>query len=444
MSTEERYAFIELEKELESLATPGMRPGLSRLSRLLLRLGNPQRAFPAVHVAGTNGKGSVCASLDSICRHAGMRCGLFTSPHLCSLAERILINGEPLYSGQWRWAKRRVAECIEQDAQLRTAPPTFFELATAIAFCLFQQEKVDLVICETGMGGRLDATNLLSRVLVSVVTSIGDDHQRFLGSDMRERAWEKFSIFRPAGTALFSGTPPQLNEQFDTACKRIDARGCIPSTCWDVTVIHEDLCGSQLSLHRKGDGMIHPHLPLPGRHQIENSLLAAEAASSLSRTFPAITPTAIESGLSGARWHGRGELVHGNPDLLLDGAHNLQGYAALVALLNNLWNRNKETIVLFASMEDKGYTQGLELLRPCAQEVICTDLPEHARSVPSDRLARTAEDAGWPHVRVAGNVENALDLIRGRGQLGVVCGSLYLVGKVLEVLWNNEKGRQPA
>nr|MCR4819200.1 bifunctional folylpolyglutamate synthase/dihydrofolate synthase [Fretibacterium sp.] len=214
----ETHGFETFEKLLTRFSSKEVHPGLDRIEHLLHLLGDPQDAWPAFHVVGTNGKGSTCAFLDSVLRASGCRTAFYSSPHLESLAERLLIDGKTLESGEWLDALQRVTTALKGDTMLTSAPPSYFELLTATAFLLSAERQVDVAVVEAGLGGRLDATNLLGRVVCSVAASISRDHTEFLGDTLEAIAGEKFAVVRKDTPACFMGDPPFLIPLFRSVC----------------------------------------------------------------------------------------------------------------------------------------------------------------------------------------------------------------------------------
>ena len=207
-------SFNELEEKLAMLAGPGINPGLGRISRLLLLLDNPERKFKAIHIVGTNGKGSTSVTIASILKESGYTVAVYTSPHLISPGERLVINGKKISPDRWQNSLLKVEELIKEDSSLSEKPPTYFEIITAIAFFIIAEEKVDIAVVEAGLGGRLDATNILKNVILTLLVSISIDHTEYLGNSLREIANEKFAVLRKDVPAVFQGGDDYLNSLF--------------------------------------------------------------------------------------------------------------------------------------------------------------------------------------------------------------------------------------
>lgn len=427
MNTKPR-SFEELENVFASLASAGIRPGLDRISRLMEKLGNPQMDFPAVHIVGTNGKGSTASFSDSILREAGYRTALYTSPHLESPDERLLIDGFPLSLGEWTGAAEAIQKALEEDDFLRSDPPTFFELITAAAFLLCSRNRVEIAVVEAGLGGRLDATNLLGNVVLTLVTSISMDHMDFLGDTLEKIAGEKFAVMREGIPAFFSGSPAGLVPLFR---ERARAAGALPH------VLPEEVRTENISVTAEGTafsffcggGRFPIRTPLHGSFQVENCSLAAAGMLCLSGRFPRITGEALLQGAENARWPGRFEILRADPPLVLDGGHNPDGIRRLVESIRGIYGGKKPTVV-FACMKDKDFPAGLSLLLKGAGRLICTSVPGNPRSADPFVLAEAARRSGWKEdaVEVFPDPLDALKASERKGQGTVCCGSLYFIG----------------
>lgn len=421
-------SFEELENVFSSLASAGIRPGLDRISRLMEKLGNPEKDFPAVHIVGTNGKGSTAAFSDAILREAGYRTALYTSPHLESPDERLLIDGSPLSLGEWTMAAESMAKVLEGDAILRSDPPTFFELVTAAAFLLCSRNRVEIAVVEAGLGGRLDATNLLGNVVLTLVTSLSMDHMDFLGETLEKIAEEKFAVMREGVPAFFSGSPSGLVHFFR---ERARAAGALHH------VLSEEVRTADISVTKEGtafsffcgDERLALRTALHGSFQVENCSLAAAGMLCLSWQFPRITEEAVLQGAEKARWPGRFEILRADPPLVLDGGHNPGGIMRLVESLQAVYGEKKTTVV-FACMKDKDFSTSLSLLLNGAGRLICTSVPGNPRSADPFVLAEAARRSGWHEdaVEVFPDPLDALEASERIGQGTVCCGSLYFIG----------------
>jgi dihydrofolate synthase/folylpolyglutamate synthase len=388
--------------------------GLANTETLLSALSDPHESFPAVQIAGTNGKGSTAVTLDSICRAAGIRTGLFTSPHLISITERIKINGEQISQADFArltdQVKTTAVELVRQ-GRLETLP-TFFEHVTAIALLAFHEAQVELAILETGLGGRLDSTTAAGAEIVAI-TAIAKDHEEHLGHSLGEIAAEKAAIIRPAVTAIIAS---QKEDALEVILDRCEAVGVEPTFVEPGR--HENISTG-----------------LRGRHQIENVSTAIAVAEALRDRGFTITPEAIIRGVETVTHPGRLELWAGQPGILFDGAHNP---AAALALRYYLDEFIKQPItMIFGAMRDKALPAMAATLFPKANEVILTKL-DNPRAATIEMLMEAVPD-GFDKARVlqALSVAEALQLAREvTPASGLICvtGSLYLVGTVQQAL----------
>jgi dihydrofolate synthase/folylpolyglutamate synthase len=388
--------------------------GLANTEKLLAALGNPQKDVPAVQIAGTNGKGSTAVMLDSICREAAISTGLFTSPHLISITERISVDGEQVSEADFARFTAQVkatAEDLVKRGELDTLP-TFFEQVTAIALLAFREAKIDLAILETGLGGRLDSTTA-ARAEIVAITSIAMDHEEYLGHNLAEIAAEKAAIIRPGVVAIIA---PQPDEVRDVIVRRCEATGVEPRFV-------EPSRDESISIG------------LRGRHQIENASTAIAVAEALREKGFAISPEAIGKGVENARHPGRLELWEGPPQILFDGAHNPAAARALRDYLDEFVTQ--PITMIFGAMRDKALAEMAAVLLPVADQLILTEL-DNPRAASLDLLRLAVPDnfaASGIHraasqdeaVRIAQEITPANGLI-------CVTGSLYLVGAVQQAL----------
>lgn len=411
------------------MASPGIRPGLARLALLLKEAGSPQGSFPAVHVAGTNGKGSTAAGIASILRASGYKTALYTSPHLVDFSERLAINGETVPFEVWLDCTERLESIVKNDCRFDCNRPTYFELVTAAAIMITSEAGVDAAVFETGMGGRLDATNILLDIAESVIVPIGMDHMEYLGDTIEKIAAEKFAIMRPGVPALFSGTA-LLNGQF---LKAVDTAGAEGHLFWRENRISDSeysLAGTKFTL-KTAEGSIELRTPLAGTFQSENTALAAAAAKLLSRRFPMITDETVKTGIASTKWPGRMEVVSQSPIVLLDGGHNAHAAARLAETMETLLHGAPLNIVI-AMMKDKDIGDTLALLKPLGAKFFCTEVPDNARSLKAEEMKRLADAA---NLNVCGCGTEPLSVLREAASDGAVtlcCGSLFLVGYLKE------------
>lgn len=381
--------------------------GLRNTELLLQALENPQHAYPAVQIAGTNGKGSTAAMLDSICRAAGIRSGLYTSPHLVSITERIRLAGEQISEEDFARHTTTVREVSEQlvaSGQIE-AMPTFFEQMTAIGLLAFRDARIELAILETGMGGRLDSTTAANAGTVAI-TQIAMDHERHLGETIEQIAAEKAAIIRPGVKAILAKQQP---EAFSVLLQRCAETGVEPVLADSAPAIVD---ATQI------------RIGLRGRHQIDNARVAIQLAESLS-----IPSEAIVAGIETTRHPGRLELINNQPSVLLDGAHNPAGAETLRDYLNELGPR--PLTLVFGGMTDKKLERIGEILFPLADCLILTRI-DNPRAASLDTLESIASRFALRSVIKSDTVTDALQAaLRNTPREGLICvtGSLYLIGE---------------
>jgi dihydrofolate synthase/folylpolyglutamate synthase len=394
------------------------RLGLGRIQALLAELGHPEQRSGIIHVAGTNGKGSTCAMLESALRAAGWTTGLFTSPHLAEPAERIRIGGAPLAPGDFARifdAVHAASEALLAREQI-DAHPTYFECVTAMAFLAFREARVQWAVLEVGMGGRLDATNVVQPELC-VITPVDLDHERYLGRGIESIAAEKAGIIKPGAPVVLG----KQREEAERVLLEAASRAGVPvvrSAEWPV----EDL-----AIHARGSVFscrdYRITCGLPGRHQVDNALTALAALDRLG-----VPRGAIERGLAAAQWPGRLEYLDGAPQILLDGAHNPAGTRALAEYIEEFCTGRRITLI-YGAMRDKAVEESAGILFPLCKEVILT-APRQARAVRPEALR---DLAAHPRCRTAPGVAEALEMAAG-ADLVLVTGSLFLVGEARALL----------
>ena len=387
--------------------------GLERIRAVLQALGRPQDRLRFVHVAGTNGKGSACAMIESALRASGLRTGLFTSPHLAEPTERIRIDGAPISAD-------RFADAFNRLLGLHT---TYFETVTAMALLVFAEERVDMVVLEVGLGGRLDATNVVSPDL-SVITPVDFDHEAFLGKSLDSIAAEKAGILKPGVPAVFARQRPEAARVLDRRAAELS----IPvarTADWLVSDLDIDPRGSRFRL--TGERDLRLACPLAGEHQVENAVTAAVALARLG-----IADSAIETGIARARWPGRLERVSEHPEIILDGAHNPAGARALAAYIDRFYGRRTVRLI-YGAMRDKAIDEISGILFPRAHQVIVT-APQQARALSPEAL----RDIGaHPGLRTAPTLRAALALVEedaSPDDVVFITGSLFLVAEARALL----------
>jgi dihydrofolate synthase/folylpolyglutamate synthase len=411
---------------LRSRTELGKKFGLDTIAALVRELGHPERAYPTLLVAGTNGKGSVVAYADAALRASGLRVGRYTSPHLLRVHERIAVDGRPIGDPELDLAIAEVGAAADRlvAAGLLRAHPTYFEALTAAAFLHFRRRRVDVAVLEVGLGGRLDATNV-SDPLASAITSIDLDHQAFLGHTLARIAREKAGVLRRGRETILGPLPPAARRTVAAAARRRGAR------------LVDAMRGAEVRATRRGIDVRTPERhylqlrPLPGAHQVQNLVVALRLLEAARRAGLPIDLDAAGSGINRTRWRGRLQWIPGRPRILLDGAHNPAGARALASYLRGIG----PFVLVFGVMRDKDVAGMSATLFPLAQEVVLTRPAVRRAATPAEIARRAGRAARGAH-RESDPVR-ALRLARrlaGRDGTVVVAGSLYLVGAVLQAV----------
>lgn len=421
---------------LYGLQKYGIKFGLENTVALLKMMGDPHRQFRSVHIAGTNGKGSTAAFLASILAAAGLRVGLYTSPHLVSFTERIRINGKPIAEEKVVELARRVRNAYQRAVPGSEMSPTFFEVTTAAAFAYFAEEGVDIAVIEAGMGGRLDSTNVVTP-LVSIITNIDLEHTEFLGKTLELIAAEKAGIIKHGVPVVTGVTQPGVMQvvqrHADAGQSRVyrlgrdfqpeRARQVKPGRGQQFDYRGIDACSSGLEVQ------------LAGRHQVENASLALAAVECLRSQGFAVDESGVRRGLGQACWEGRLEPVAQRPDVYLDGAHNPASAKVLARSLAGMKPDYRRLILVLGILGDKDIRGIISPLAPLADHIIVTK-PEYARAMAITALAREVRSV-HAAVEVRETVVQALEQARrraGADDLILVTGSLYVVGEARAVM----------
>lgn len=405
----------------------GMRPGLERMEALMEALGHPERSFAAIHVAGTNGKGSVAAIAASVLQNAGFGdVGLYTSPHLVFFNERIRIGGKPVADGVLAASLDRVEAAARSVADASGQEPTFFECATAIAFDVFRSLGVRLAVVETGLGGRLDATNVILPV-VSAITTIGLEHCQYLGSTLREIAREKGGIIKPGRPVVLGQS---ITDEARGELEMIAAAAGAPVADFNVNVTRR---GGKVSFEDDIRTVSSIPFPLEGDYQMENLATAVSVLEAFSAASGiALVDEAFKDGVASVSWPCRFQILSRDPLLIADGAHNPPAAAALSASLRRF--AGKKPLALVAGFcSDKDADAALRRLRPQFKVAFATETPSE-RTLPAANLADVMRKAGFADVRAEADwrkaLAAALEWAADNGGGAVVAGSLFLAGAV--------------
>ena len=414
MTYEACLAAIHSRKTFSSTAT------LCRIERLMERLGNPQDQIRCIHVAGTNGKGSVCAMVESALRESGFRTGLFTSPYLVDFRERIRICGENI-------SEDALISCYEtvmaEERKLEQAgyePVNEFELVTALGFAAFAQAKVEYAVIEVGLGGRCDATNVIKTPEVCCIMPISLDHTAVLGDTVTEIAMEKAGIMKPGCPVVVAKQPPEVH----ALLRQEAASKGSPMVTADTPKIQScNTAGIQLSYH--GTQI---KLPLLGRHQADNASAAWEVCQALG-----LPEDKVIQGLSAAKWPGRMQYVPGTVDMLIDAGHNPAGIKTLTETLDELFP-DRSIIAVMAMMRDKDHNTCIPMIARRCKKLIATAI-HLPRALPPEELAEEAK--AFCKTETAPSIADAISIARaqaGPGDLVLVCGSVYAAGEAQQTI----------
>jgi dihydrofolate synthase/folylpolyglutamate synthase len=410
-------------ERIYGLKSVDIRLGLDPVSRLLDRLHNPYNSYETILIGGTNGKGSIAAMVASILACGGFRVGLYTSPHLIDIRERIKVN-------QGMIALEEMMELIEEVKERMTESVTYFEFLTAVAFLYFCRKCVDIAVVEVGMGGRLDATNVVTP-LVSGISNISFDHEEHLGKSLENIAREKGGIIKDGGVCITAVTQKSVIRVLEDICRE---RG---ASLFKV--------GGKIKVKELGNGFFsykgirkrYERLmcPLKGRHQIENAAVALGVIEAVATKGFSVNDDAVFTGIRDVQWAGRLEVLQHAPMLVVDGAHNAAGVSALAKALKNEFSY-KRLILIFGVLNDKDYRSMLKKLVPLADRLIITK-PDTIRAMPPKEIAAVAQK--WQYnerIELAESPHEALKRalsIAGSDDMICVTGSLYLVGEIKRI-----------
>lgn len=425
--------YQEVVRHIENTIKFGSKPGLERTNNLLELLGNPHKKLKAIHIAGTNGKGSTTAMLANILKCAGYKTGMYISPHLYKDTERMLINGAQISEEDFTAYALQVLDRIEVMRSKGMEEPTQFEMYTAMAFLYFAEKAVDFVIVEVGLGGRFDATNVIDG-MVSVITSISFDHMEVLGDTIEKIAAEKAGIIKPDTTVvMYPQRFPEAVSVIEKVCREQNAR-LIKADENSVSLKSFGIDGQMIDFKHKDLSMDNLKLPLLGDHQLKNTATAMTAILALKESGYRIEPEAIREGIETVSWPCRLSIIEKEPLILIDGAHNEDGIDSLKAALEKYFT-DRRIVFVIGMLKDKNYQYAVETLMPKAAVAVATE--------PVSERALTAEEMevkfrpfcnvtyAIPDIKQA--IEKAKELYQ-EGSLICICGSLYLAGSAYAYL----------
>lgn len=419
---------------MDELKKSGIVPGLGSIKELCRRLGNPQDAFPCIHIAGTNGKGSVLAYLSTVYKTAGYRVGAFSSPAVFNPRETIRVDGKNMTKKAYAEGLEKIKEAVETIKADGLPAPTAFEAEVALAFLYFADKKCDIVLLEAGMGGREDATNLITRTLAAVLMPIGMDHMQFLGGTLDKIAYQKAGIIKKGCVAV---SAVQQEEAAAEIRKEAEKQGC---SCIFATVPEKIKYGlkKQKFTYRDAFGTLHKdmEITIPGVCQAENAAVAIEVVEALNRQNAfVVSEENLRRGLLETSWPGRFEVLREKPYFVIDGAHNEPAAKKLVQSVSAYFS-NKRIIYIMGMLKDKEYEKVAEITYPYADQIITVTPPENKRALSAMDLA-AAVSAYHPRVTTAGSVEEAVEmayLLAGKEDVILCFGSLSFLGRVRDIL----------
>lgn len=418
--------YREAREFIDQVSVRGSELGLTTITNLLMLLGNPQDNLKFVHIAGTNGKGSVLAYLSSVLEQAGYTVGRYISPTLFSYRERIQINQKRIGREDFARFAGMVSDAMEQMKKRGMSLPTVFEVETAISFLYFQEKKCDLVLLETGMGGRLDATNIIKTPVLTILASISMDHMEFLGDTLAKIAWNKAGIMKP-GVPVVSAD--QKEEAVNVIRSEAQKNGC---TC--VFVRPEKITDVSYGVEKQYfsyDGYRDIEIRLAGLHQIQNAALALEGIRELEKQGYIIPEEAVRNGMRNTVWKGRFSVICTKPLVILDGAHNPDAAERLRdAILKYFPDRKKYYI--FGVFSDKEYDKIIDRTAGLAEHIFTIETPDNPRALPAEKLAEAVCRKN-PSVEAARSIEDAVSKsfgAAGDDDVILVFGSLSFLGAV--------------
>lgn len=403
----------------------GQRPGLERIKELLLRLGNPQEKVKCLHIAGTNGKGSVFSFIQDLLMEAGCSVGRYVSPTIFSYLERFQINGKNIAEDEFAKALTRVAEQVSDMEKDGYMSPTAFEIETAVAFLLFRKAKVDFSLVECGMGGLMDGTNVISNPYMTVMAQISRDHMQFLGDTLSEIAYQKAGIIKENGICVCAPQADEVNAVIKKTCEEKNTRlYCVNNS--DINIVDTGIEGSRFLY--KGEEYF---ISMPGDFQIINAVTAIEAAMQIGNSIKAINTDMIRKAISGTKWQGRFTVVRKHPYVIVDGAHN---EAAWISLKNSLhkYFANQKFIYIIGVLRDKEYHKMVDIMHD-AMKYAVTVSPDNARGLENTVLSELIAAKGVETV-TADNSQDAMEKALTKASeddVIVVCGSLSFIGEYI-------------
>lgn len=417
--------YEEAREYLDQVSKGGSILGLDNMRELLKRLENPQDSLKFVHISGTNGKGSVLAYVSTVFKEAGYRTGRYISPTLFSYREKIQVNESFIGREDLARLTEEVKKAAEEMQNSGKGFPTIFEIETALAFLYFAEQKCDIVILETGLGGALDATNVIKTSVMEVITSISMDHMEFLGDTLGKIALQKAGIIKPHTSVVSAVQDMEAMEVIRDVCRKKE--------CVFDTVDQEQI--KDISYGYEGQSFSYKDwknikISLMGSYQIKNAALALEAIEALRKLGYELNDKAVYQGMKTAVWKGRFTVISKEPFIIMDGAHNQAAAEELVRSLK-LYYPGKKFYYIFGMFRDKDYHQVIRLTAPLAEHIVTVETPENPRALPAEELKKAVAEVN-PSVEAAGNLRMAVNRVMeqiDKDAVIVIFGSLSFLGE---------------
>ena len=426
--------YTEAVEYMESLSSYGIVPGLGNIRNLCEKLKNPQKDLKFVHIAGTNGKGSVLAYVSTILKAAGYKVGRYVSPTIFEYRERIQVNNRSITKKALGEYVERMKEICEELVAEGKPHPTPFEVETAMAFLFFKEQGCDIVVMETGMGGRQDATNIIENTLIAVLVSVSMDHMQFLGKDVTAIAAEKAGIIKPGCQVVTALQEPEVMQVIEKQAEEYQ----VPVT----VATKKSVCKIRYGLEKQRfdyGSWKNLEISLAGKHQIGNAVLAIEVVQALQQKGYEITEKALRAGLKETQWRGRFTLLAKKPYFVVDGAHN-EDAAKKLAESIEFYFTNKRIIYIMGILRDKEYEKIIGLTHGYADQILTVATPNQARTMSSYELATEVAKV-HQKVTAVDSLEEAVEmayLLAGKEDVIIAFGSLSFTGKLMNILENRK------
>ena len=412
--------FTEAETYLHTISKTGSVFGLATIRELLQRLGDPQNTLKFIQIAGTNGKGSVLACLSTVLTQAGYCTGRYFSPHMASYRETIQVNGEPMEKASMARHLTEIQKAARQMEEEGMAAPTYFESLTALAFLYFREKDCDVVVLEAGLGGRLDATNVVTTTILELIVSIGMDHMDVLGNTIEEITAEKAGIIKPNTIVVSAPQKPAAREVLEAICRE---RGCTFRCVEDTQIKEVRFEGGMQQFSYKSWKNV--AISLAGTYQVNNASLALEGVEALRKLGFSLSDRQVYEGMARAAWWGRFTQIAKEPTVIVDGAHNEDGARALRDSLERYY-KGRRLYYIFGVFQDKAYQKIIQLTAPLAEYIITVQTPNNPRALPA-RTLKEAVAAVNPNVEAAGSIPDAvrkLNQMAKKDDVIIIFGSL--------------------